>query len=505
LRPSGYDARRLGARFLAHGNIGRRRLAASLAVVSTVLSWLLLAVPAEAAGVPTNISPPTISGTPQVGQILTEAHGSWTNQPTRYTYHWARCASTGSACVAVTGATAQTYTLTTDDVGHAIVVAEIAHNASGASTPARSAPSAVVTAAPPPPSPPTPPSAPKTSVTALVASPAAPVVNQAVTLTAAVTSTDSTSTPSGSITFLNGTSAIDGCANEPVVPSAQTVIVSCQTSFAASTAQLTAVFSPSAGATVTGSSSPTIGLVIDRDTTSISLDVSKAVGVGSSTAYSATVTSAPGRLGTLQPTGTVEFLDGGQPIASCSHQPLTKAGAACTVAYNAAGSHTITAQYGGDANFRGSSAPAQPVSVITPPPQVLGLIGSTMQWTFHLTTTYTQVLALVVNGASGATVTMNCHGRGCRSARYTTLVSKTVRCGQAQTGTCPARGSIDLAPRLLGRRLSLGAQITVAITRPGWIGKYYRFTVRTRRAPRVQIACLAPGAIRPGAGCSGRG
>jgi hypothetical protein len=30
----------------------------------------------------------------------------------------------------------------------------------------------------------------------------------------------------------------------------------------------------------------------------------------------------------------------------------------------------------------------------------------------------------------------------------------------------------------------------VSVIRPGWIGKSYRFTIRARRAPRVQIGAL---------------
>jgi hypothetical protein len=278
-------------------------------------------------------------------------------------------------------------------------------------------------------------------------------------------------------------------------------VMTCQTWFAASTAQLSAVFSPSAGATMAGSTSPIVSLMIGRDATSTSLDVPKTVGVHASTTYTVTVNSTPGRLGTLQPSGTVEFFDGGQAVASCRSQRLTNAGATCTVTYNMPGSHSITAQYGGDGNFRGSSAPAQRVSVVKPPPRVLGLISSTMQWSFYSTATYTRVLTLVVNGASGATVTTSCHDRGCPFARTATLVTKTKRCPQTRTGSCAARGTIDLAPGFRNRPLSVGAQITVAITRPGWIGKYYRFTVRASRPPRVEIACRAPGATRPGLGC----
>ncbi len=500
MRRLGYDVPRFGARSSARAVLDRRRLSASLVVGLTVLGWALLAPPARADDGPTNVSPPTIAGTPQDGQTLTEVHGSWTNQPTSFSYRWQRCNSGGRGCDAIEGATAQTYTLTGNDVGHTVVVKEIARNASGVRQAASSAPTAMVTLAPQPP-----PAGTSQSVTTLLTSPTAPVVNEAVTLIAAVTASGRAAAPSGTVTFLNGTSAIAGCVHEPVAPTGPSVIVTCQTWFAASTAQLTAVFSPSPGATMTASASPRVSLTIGRDATSTALDVSETVGIGTSATYTVTVTPTPGRLGTMQPTGTVGFFDGGQPIASCSSQPLTQAGAACSVTYRTPGSHSITAQYAGDANFRGSSAPAQLMTVVKPPPRIVGLITSTMQWSFYSTSAYTKVLTLVVNGASGATVITSCHKRGCPFARRATLVTKGTRCSPQRTRTCATHGRLDLAPGFRDRRLAVGAQITVAITRPGWIGKSYRFTIRARRPPRIQIACLAPGSTRPGVGCRAGG
>ena len=443
MRRLGYDVPRSGARSSARAVLDRRRLSASLGVGLTVLGWALLAPPARADNDgPTNVSAPTITGTPQDGQTLTEVHGSWTNQPTSFSYRWQRCNSGGRGCDAIEGATAQTYTLTGDDVGHTVVVKEIARNASGVRQAASSAPTAMVTLAPQPP-----PAGTSQTVTTLLTSPTAPVVNGAVTLIAAVTASGRAAAPSGTVTFLNGTSAIAGCVHEPVAPTGPSVIVTCQTWFAASTAQLTAVFSPSPGATMTASASRRVSLTIGRDATSTALDVSKTVGMGTSATYTVTVTPTPGRLGTVQPTGTVGFFDGGQPIASCSSQPLTQAGAACSVTHHTPGSHSITAQYAGDANFRGSSAPAQLMTVVKPPPRIVGLITSTMQWSFYSTSAYTKVLTLVVNGS----LRRDCHHKLPKTGMSLRQegdprITKGTRCSPQRTRTCATHGRLDLAP-----------------------------------------------------------
>jgi hypothetical protein len=107
-------------------------------------------LPGAAPPPPSNTSPPTITGTAQQGQMLTEKHGAWSNSPTGFAYQWLQCDSLGTSCLPIAGASNQTYTLTSSDVGHTIEVQETASNAGGAGTPATSAATAVV---PPPPAP----------------------------------------------------------------------------------------------------------------------------------------------------------------------------------------------------------------------------------------------------------------------------------------------------------------------------------------------------------------
>ncbi len=323
------------------------------------------------------------------------------------------------------------------------------------------------------------------------------------TLIATVTSSSSASTALwGTVTLDDGAAAIHGCVNLSLTPSGQSATVACSTSFAASTAQLTAVFTPTSGSVLKGSVSPVDVLAVGPDTTTTSLDATASVNVGSSTTFRASVAPPAARLGPVGPTGSVEFLDGGQPITSCTGQILTAGQATCNVTYSAAGAHQITARYVGDTNFIGSSSPAESVSAAPLPTNILGTITSTMQWAFYFTPSFTQVRALVVNGAlPGATVLVKCHGKGCPFAHHSTLVGKRARCGKKTKGMCGAFGSFLITPGFAKRHLSVGSRITVEIIRPNWVGKFYSFAVRSRQGPRIQIGCLAPGGSVPGQGC----
>ena len=99
---------------------------------------------------PVNSTLPAITGTTTVGETLSEAHGAWSNTPTSYSHQWQHLPTTpATSCTPIAGATGRTYTLTSSDIGHTIVVQETAQNLGGTSTTAASAPSAIVKAATP--------------------------------------------------------------------------------------------------------------------------------------------------------------------------------------------------------------------------------------------------------------------------------------------------------------------------------------------------------------------
>lgn len=101
--------------------------------------------------------------------------------------------------------------------------------------------------------------------------------------------------------------------------------------------------------------------------TTTALQISNAApAIGEAVTYTATVT--PKEVGGALPSGSVQFTDGGQPIAGCSAQPLTPSGfeasaATCSLSYADAGTHSIAASYAGAGHYLGSSSAAQTVTV----------------------------------------------------------------------------------------------------------------------------------------------
>jgi hypothetical protein len=129
------------------------RLLAGAATVAAIVAALTAVAGTGFAGTsaaqanyaPVNTAAPTISGTPQVGQTLTASNGTWTSDTTpTYTYQWNRCDSAGNNCAAITGATAQTYTVAAADVDKTLRVTVTGKNSSGSAS-ASSAQTAAVT------------------------------------------------------------------------------------------------------------------------------------------------------------------------------------------------------------------------------------------------------------------------------------------------------------------------------------------------------------------------
>src|SRR5262245_49967880 len=103
---------------------------------------------ASDAAVPTNQSPPRVTGAAVEGGVLSAHHGRWqSDSSVSRGYQWQRCLADGTGCAAVAGATDRIYTPATADVGHALLVVESATNHSGSAA-AQSPVTRAVTALP---------------------------------------------------------------------------------------------------------------------------------------------------------------------------------------------------------------------------------------------------------------------------------------------------------------------------------------------------------------------
>src|SRR5262249_9822843 len=109
----------IGGRPLTHDAVAR--------VARIMTSRFAAAVP------PTNVAPPTISGTAAVGQPLVASPGTWTKGPNRFQFRWGRCGA--SSCNVIAGATGPTYVPTASDAGSTLRVWVTARTARGSRHP----------------------------------------------------------------------------------------------------------------------------------------------------------------------------------------------------------------------------------------------------------------------------------------------------------------------------------------------------------------------------------
>ena len=244
--------------------------------------------------------------------------------------------------------------------------------------------------------------------TSVTLSPTAPQTNPytlpggaTVTITATVRTTAGQELVTGTVTFKENGQAISSCGGQAGEPVAAAGAATCTlTPIADNEDTVVASYSPAVGnLTAASTSAPWYVKVSGKETTTVVLVASStAYGVPTLATAAVTVTAT----GAKVPAGTVAFLAGGQPVPSCSAQPVDATGkATCTISPSVlpvgATPVTISADYAYAGGTYAKSSGSAPLKVNAAPTSASISIGPTSATTDLVTVT-------VNNAATGAIV-----------------------------------------------------------------------------------------------------
>ena len=237
--------------------------------------------------------------------------------------------------------------------------------------------------------------------TTLTSSPSPSVFGQAVTFTATVAAAVSgAGTPGGTVSFMDGATALgSGMLNASGKATLTT------SALAVGSHGVTAVYG--GNGSFVGSTSPALTQLVNpagtRTTlTTLTSSLNPSV-FGQAVTFTATVAAAVSGAGT--PGGTVSFMDGATALGS---GVLNASGnATFTTSALAVGSHGVTAVYGGNGSFVGSTSPAL-TQLVNPAGTGTTLTSSPSPSVFGQAVTFTATVAAAVSGAGtpGGTVSL---------------------------------------------------------------------------------------------------
>ena len=227
------------------------------------------------------------------------------------------------------------------------------------------------------------------------------VFGQPVTFIATVTS-PATGTPSGTVTFTEGTTALGA----PVALSSGVAVLTLS-SLLAGNHSITVAY---AGDTSFAASANSILQVVTREASTVTLAQGSSPSVfGQSVTFTATISvTSPG---SGSPTGTVTFNDNGTPISGCPG-PVGSNLATCSTSMLSLGTHSITAIYNGDTNFSFSPASPPVTQQVTQAATTVALATSGSPTVFGQSVTFTATISVTApgSGSTSGTVTFNDNG-----------------------------------------------------------------------------------------------
>jgi hypothetical protein len=213
-------------------------------------------------------------------------------------------------------------------------------------------------------------------------------VGTALTLTASVTST--AGTPTGTVAFQDGVSAVGTVTLNNGTAAITT------SGLASGAHSITAVYGGDAN--FAGSTSQVLTQTVNKmvSSTSIASSINPSIS-GSGVTFTAIVTSAAGA-----PTGALTFQDGTSALGTAT---LSGGRATITTSALGGGVHSISAVYGGDANFAGSTSPALAQTVAD-----FSLSASPNKTTITAGSTSTYTITITPEGGFSQPISFHCSG-----------------------------------------------------------------------------------------------
>ncbi len=231
------------------------------------------------------------------------------------------------------------------------------------------------------------------TTTTLTATPTAAKVGGNVTLNATVAGANGT--PTGTITFMDGSTILStvNLASGAASYSTSTLSVASH--------NITAVYS--GDATFAKSTSAVQTVTVTAYTVTASLTASPSVSpTGGTVTLNATLSGATG---TAAPTGKITFYNGTAMLGSAT---LANNAASLSVTTLPAGTDSLTAVYSGDANYAAATSGAQVVVVRPPAATTITLASSAASTSVGLPVTFTATLSsTATSGMATGTVTFN--------------------------------------------------------------------------------------------------
>jgi hypothetical protein len=228
-----------------------------------------------------------------------------------------------------------------------------------------------------------------TTTTTISSSANPSVFGQAVTFTATVQPPTGT-TATGTVTFMDGSTSL---GSGTVSSNSAQLTVS---AFTVGTHAITAKYSGDGNFTASTSTALTQTVNQANTTTAVASNLNPAT-FGQSVTF--TVTVQPSSAGT--PTGTVNFLDGTTSIGNAS---LSNGSVQFTVGGLSSGAHSVTAVYGGDANFTASTSAAL-VETVNQGSTTTTITSGTNPSAFEQSVTFTATVQPPTGTTAAGTVT----------------------------------------------------------------------------------------------------